>query len=73
MTPEPACFDKARMRTELEEATATLILLYNREIEVVASGSTSEIAALDRDTQQAKAHRDALESVYRKHITEHGC
>ena len=75
MTPEPApsCFEKTRILTELQEAVATLMLLCNREIEVVASGTKIEIAGLDSNIQTAKARREALELAYEKHVAEHGC
>jgi len=73
MTPKPACFDKKQLLLELQEATATVILLYNREIEVVTSGTATELAVLNSDIQKAKARREALESAYKRHVSEHGC
>ena len=50
-----------------------MILLYNREIEVVTSGTATELAVVNSDIQKAKARREALESAYKRHVSEHGC
>ena len=71
--PVPACIEKTRILIELRQHTATVTKLYKREIDVIASGTTTEIAAIDADIEKTNARVDALESAYEKHLAEHGC
>ena len=75
MTPgrTPCCIEKTRILIELRQHIATVTKLYKREVDVIAAGTPTEIAAIDVEIETTNARVDALESAYEKHLAEHGC